>query len=135
MQHDRISEACRTPHRLKPVPLQGAASPAFVIRPQSSTCPLLYHSISGYATNPSVSTYDDPPRWSKKGRRWRRPLKISTRGGIRTCGLLLRRQALYPLSYAGLRSEEEYRARATSVNLSTVRKSVVSGQWSVVRGP
>ena len=28
-------------------------------------------------------------------------MKINTRGGIRTCGLLLRRQALYPLSYAG----------------------------------
>jgi hypothetical protein len=32
---------------------------------------------------------------------------ISTRGGIRTCGLLLRRQALYPLSYAGLSEWEE----------------------------
>src|SRR5690606_31645846 len=30
-----------------------------------------------------------------------RPLAGSARGRIRTCGLLLRRQLLYPLSYAG----------------------------------
>src|SRR5262249_33939358 len=37
---------------------------------------------------------------SKKRAATKRPY-INTRGGTRTCGLLLRRQALYPLSYAG----------------------------------
>jgi hypothetical protein len=44
---------------------------------------------------------------------------ISTRGGIRTCGLLLRRQALYPLSYAGLypgeRKEDSESSKAVSI--------------------
>ena len=34
-------------------------------------------------------------------------LFLNTRGGIRTCGLLLRRQALYPLSYAGISERDK----------------------------